>query len=76
MEKMYAKQKCGAIDSGSDLDNKESFRGGLNAYEDVARKEIQHMVDIGVVKAFLWHDKTPWASSSFGVPRRLETYIL
>ena len=37
------------------------------AYEDVPIKEIQNMVDIGVLKELPWHDDSPSASPSFGV---------
>ena len=40
------------------------------AYEYIAKKEIQRMVDIGVLKELPWHDDSPWASPSFGIPKK------
>ena len=40
------------------------------AYEDVAMKEIQRMVDIGVLKELPWHNGSPWATPSFSVPEK------
>ena len=28
------------------------------------------MVDIGVLKELPWHDDSPWASPSFGIPKK------
>ena len=40
------------------------------AYEDVTMKQIQHLVDIGVLKELPWHDDSPWVSPLFGVPKK------
>ena len=39
-------------------------------YEYTAKKEIQRMVDIGVLNELLCHDDSPWASPSFGIPKK------
>jgi hypothetical protein len=40
------------------------------AYETVAKKEIERLVSIGVLKRLPWNDDSPWASPSFGVPKK------
>ena len=40
------------------------------AYEYTAKKEIQRMVEIGVLKELPWHDDSPWASPTFGIPKK------
>jgi hypothetical protein len=40
------------------------------AYEAVAKKEIERLVSIGVLKRLPWNDDSPWASPSFGVPKK------
>jgi hypothetical protein len=40
------------------------------AYEAVAKKEIEHLVPIGVLKRLPWNDDSPWASPLFGVPKK------
>ena len=40
------------------------------AYEYTAKKEIERMVDIGVLKELPWHDDSPWSSPSFGIPKK------
>ena len=40
------------------------------AYEYTTKKEIERMVDIGVLKELQRHDDSPWASLSFGIPKK------
>ena len=44
------------------------------SYEYTAKKEIERMVDIGVLKELPWHNDSPWASPFFAYPRRLVTF--
>ena len=39
------------------------------AYEHTCKKEIQRMVDIGVLKELPWYDGSPWASPTFEIPK-------
>ena len=40
------------------------------AYEETARKEIERMVEIGVLKQLSPFEDTPWAAPSFGTPKK------
>ena len=40
------------------------------AYEYTAKKEIQRIVIIGALKELPWYDDSPWASPSFGIPKK------
>ena len=40
------------------------------AYEETARKEIKHMVEIGVLKQLSPFEETTWAAPSFGTPKK------
>ena len=52
----------------------EPFKGRYynlpKAYEAVAKREIERLVSIGVLKRLPWNDDSPWASPSFGVPKK------
>ena len=39
-------------------------------YEYTCKKEIQRMVDIEVLKELPWFDDSPWASPTFGIPKK------
>ena len=40
------------------------------AYEYTCKKKIQRMVDIGVLNELSWYDDSPWASPTFGIPKK------
>ena len=40
------------------------------AYEYTCKKEIQRMVNIGVLTELPWYDDSPWASPTFGIPKK------
>ena len=40
------------------------------AYELAARKEIERMVKIGVLKKLPWDNDSPWCCPTFGVPKK------
>ena len=56
------------------------YKGRYNnlpkAYEYTCKKEIQRMVDIGVLKELPWYDDSLWASPTFGIPKEQVIYVL
>ena len=40
------------------------------AYEIPAKKEIERMVKIGVLKRLPWNADSPWCAPTFGVPKK------
>ena len=40
------------------------------AYKYTCKKEIERMVDIGVLEELPWHDDSPWASPTVGIPKK------
>ena len=40
------------------------------AYEQPAKKEIERMVAVGVLRKLSWNDDSPWAAPSFVVPKK------
>ena len=49
---------------------KERYYNLPKAYEYTCKKEIQRMVNIGVLKELPWYDDSPWASPTFGIPKK------
>ena len=41
-----------------------------HAQRGPARKEVDHMVAVGILKKLEWHDDTPWAAPSFSQPKK------
>ena len=42
------------------------------AYLQPAKKEIQRMVDVGILKKLHWQDDSPWCAPTFGVPKKTQ----
>ena len=42
------------------------------AYVKSAKKEIQRMVDVGILKKLRWDNDSPWCAPSFGVPKKTQ----
>ena len=49
---------------------KGSYYNLSKAYEYTSKKEIQRMVDIGVLKELPWYNDSPWASPTFGILKK------
>ena len=41
-----------------------------HAQREPAKKEVNRMVAIGILKKLQWHNNTPWAAPSFGQPKK------
>ena len=49
--------------------NSSTYYTMPKAHEKPAKKEIDCMVAIGILKKLKWHDDTPWAAASFCQPK-------